>query len=100
MIIDDLNILRSRSIGPPDKAYPILLIDPNAELSIAVTSQCFQAIAWQLSEFVEACCCIKDFEPLVGLLCKTLEFTNEIASGKGLCPLIPVALDHVVILKQ
>jgi hypothetical protein len=83
VVVDDFNILRSRLIAPPNEAYPILLIDPDAELAVAVAAQGLQTIAWQLSEFVEARCRVKDFEPLVRLFCKALEFTNEIASGKA-----------------
>jgi hypothetical protein len=100
VIVDDLNIFRSWLIVAPNETYPVLLIDPNAELSVSIPSQSLQAIAWQLAKFIKARGRIKDFKPFVGLFRKAMEFANKIASSKGVCPFVPIALDHHIILRE
>jgi hypothetical protein len=49
MVIRDFDIVGTSSL--PTKAYPILLVDPDAVLSRAVASQSFKAIPWGNCEF-------------------------------------------------
>jgi hypothetical protein len=94
MIIDNLDIDRSGRAFRPFKANPPLVIDANAVLTLTVALQPFRPVTGQRSEVFQARCSVQPVRPIFSLPGKTGELPNDVAIGKTLGTLIPVADDH------
>ena len=62
MIVDDLDIGRSGRAARPFEADTPLQVDTDAMLASAIGLQCFQPIAPECLQLVEAHCCVEDFQ--------------------------------------
>src|SRR5665213_1824771 len=51
VIVDDFDVVRLRI--QPDKANPVLIVDPNAVLSLSASLQCFKMISGRLPQILE-----------------------------------------------
>jgi hypothetical protein len=89
MIVDNLDIRRSGRAARPFEADTPLHVDTDAVLARAIGLQCFQPIAPECLQFIEAHRCVEDFQSAVGLPRKALELADETAVGKGPRPVDP-----------
>src|SRR5258708_13163791 len=93
MIVDDLDIGRSGRAARPFEADTPLQVDTDAILASAIGLQCFQPIAPECLQLVEAHCCAEDFQSAVRLSPKTLETPHQTALATRPPPLLPAASD-------
>src|SRR5262245_10896609 len=81
MIVDNLDIGRSGRAARPFEADTPLHVDADAVLASAIGLQCFQPIAPECLQLIEAHRCVEDFQSAVSLPRKALELANETAVG-------------------
>lgn len=60
MVVDDLDV--SRSQIRPDKADPVLIVDPNAVLARAALLECLQTVGGRHAEIVELPCGVQELK--------------------------------------
>ena len=94
MIVDNLDVERADCPTGPFEANAPLHVDPNAELAGTVALESFETVASQRSQIVKAGRRVKDLEPSIGLLRKSLEFSNVASCRERRGSIIPVTLDH------
>ena len=62
---------------PPLKTNPILIVDADAVLAAARTSQCFQPVTWQCAKVIQGFSCIQHSQLLERLPGAFLEATAD-----------------------
>src|SRR5260370_32131414 len=95
VIIDDLDIHRTRRPCRPFEANPPLVIDADAVLSGPVGFQGLQFVAAQCAEVSQTLRSLQTVETRFRLSYETGEFLDVIAGGEALGLLVPVAHDHL-----
>jgi hypothetical protein len=90
VIVDDFDVHGVERAVRPLKANPPSIVDTDAELTCAVTSQRFEAIAWQAHECLPVGSGFKDLEPFVRLARERLKLLDSFTGGKSGGTLIPI----------
>ena len=95
MIINNLNIRRTRLTFNPCEANPPLLIDADATLPIPVTMQCLKAVASQTHQVVNCFRRIQNVQSLFCLFPKAAKLlVTDPIREQPLCFLASKALNH------
>lgn len=92
MVVGNFNVFRA--IVGPFKANTPPLVDADAVLAFAVAAQGFKPVTRQNGQDIEVYRGVQDFEASFSLPAESLKFFDEIAIGKSLGFLVPIALDH------
>jgi hypothetical protein len=96
MIVDDLDVVRAVLV--PCKAYPPLLIDPNAVLPSAVPFQGFEPVAGEHLQGSEGVGGIQDAEALFRLAGERLKLAHLFAAKQLRRADVFEAADHALFL--
>lgn len=59
VVVNDFDVSRSRRTVRPFKTDSPLVVDAYAELSLAITGQCFETIAGQGRKILKCSCCLQ-----------------------------------------
>lgn len=94
MIVDNLDIDRSRRPLRPPETDPPLIVDTNRKLSVAITFERFEPIARQCGQISEVRGCIEPVETHLGLTREAREFLDAPSSGEPRGGFVSVADDH------
>ena len=93
MIVNDFYVVRA--IFAPFEADSPLPVDPNAILSLAVSAQGLQAIAWKAGQILQASCAIQSLEAAFRLGDNPLKTADPPAGEKRFGVFIAKASNHV-----
>lgn len=97
MVIRDFDVRGVVVVGP-DKAQAELIIDTDGMLPVAVTRQCFQAVARRVAQIVQAGGAGKHRQFAHGGLGNGREFLGRTGFEQGLRVFAFVGFDHVIIV--
>jgi hypothetical protein len=92
MIVDDFHIV-GKAIGPAEANSP-LIVDPDAELSLAIAAQRFESVSRRHAQFVECVCCVQHLQLSARNPFDTGESPDEIVIEKLFCIATGEAPDH------
>jgi len=100
MVVNDFDINRTGRPFRPFEANSPLVIDTNAELTLAIAVERFQPIASQRREIIQVACGFKPIKPNLGLTREARKFPNILTSPKAFRPVISEAHNHDEKLTQ
>ena len=83
VVIGNLNVEWAVPICRPFKADSPLLVDADAELSLAIAAQGFKTIARQPHQIVPVYCSFQQIQSPFGLILECLKFPDPLARGKA-----------------